>query len=109
MSIKSMLSPVWSHLTEVEPVKAKGIYFYDSEGQQHMDFTSGIGVTNTGHCHPRIVKAIQEQVGKLLFGQMNIVIPPPALDLAAALNDVTPDAINQFFFSNSGAEAVEPR
>lgn len=101
------LSPVWSHLTTLQPVDAEGIYFYDAHGNQYIDFTSGIGVTNTGHCHPRIVKAIQEQAQKLIFGQMNIVIPPPALDLAETLNSVTPEPINNFFFSNSGAEAIE--
>jgi 4-aminobutyrate aminotransferase len=54
-----------------------------------------------------VVQAIQEQAGKLLFGQMNIVIPPTAVSLANTLNEVTPDAIDTFFFSNSGAEAVE--
>jgi len=103
----TMLSSVWTHLTTMQPVDAEGIYFYDAQGNQYIDFTSGIGVTNTGHCHPRIVKAIQEQAQKLIFGQMNIVISPPAVDLAEALNGVTPDAIDSFFFSNSGAEAVE--
>ena len=102
-----LLSPVWTHLTSLQPVDAEGIYLYDANGNQYVDFTSGIGVTNTGHCHPRIVKAIQEQAQKLIFGQMNIVISPPALDLADALNTVTPDEIDSFFFSNSGAEAVE--
>jgi 4-aminobutyrate aminotransferase len=72
-----------------------------------MDFTCGIGVTNTGHCHPRVVEAIKEQAEKLIFGQMNIVIPPVSVALAEALNEITPPAIDGFFFSNSGAEAVE--
>jgi len=91
----------------MQPVDADGIYLYDEQGNQYIDFTSGIGVTNTGHCHPRIVKAIQEQAQKLIFGQMNIVISPPALELADALNAITPESINRFFFSNSGAEAIE--
>jgi len=102
-----MLSPVWSHVTTMQPVDAEGIYLYDAQGNQYIDFTSGIGVINTGHCHPRIVKAIQEQAQQLIFGQMNIVISPPALNLARALNSVTPESINRFFFANSGAEAVE--
>lgn len=102
-----MLSPVWSHLTTMQPVDAGGIYLYDAQGNQYIDFTSGIGVANTGHCHPRIVKAIQEQAQKLIFAQMNIVISPAALALAEALDAVTPEPINSFFFSNSGAEAVE--
>lgn len=85
----------------------EGIYLYDEVGNRYIDFTSGIGVTNTGHCHPRVVQAIQDQANELIFGQMNIVIPPAALALAETLNAVTPPAIDTFFFSNSGAEAVE--
>ena len=55
------LSNVWSHLTQITPSKGKGIYLYDQDNKKYIDFTSGIGVTNTGHCHPKIVKAIQKQ------------------------------------------------
>ena len=103
----NLLSPVWTHLTQIQPERAEGIYIYDSEGNRYMDFTSGIGVINTGHCHPKVVQAIQEQAEKLIFGQMNIVIPTVSVALAEALNQITPSAIDTFFFSNSGAEAVE--
>ncbi len=102
-----LLSPVWTHLTTVQPERAEGIYLYDADGTRYTDFTSGIGVTNTGHCHPRVVKAVQDQAAKLIFGQINCVIPPTAIELAEKLNSVTPDSIDRFFFSNSGAEAVE--
>ena len=68
------LSPVWTHLTELQPIRGEGIYLFDETGNRFMDFTSGIGVTNTGHCHPRVVEAIKEQASSLIFGQMNIVI-----------------------------------
>jgi 4-aminobutyrate aminotransferase len=103
----TLLSPVWTHLTQIQPARAEGIYFYDEDGARYTDFTSGIGVTNTGHCHPRLVQAIQEQAQQLIFGQMNIVVPPATVRLAEKLNAVTPPAIDRFFFSNSGAEAVE--
>ena len=102
-----LLSPVWTHLTHVQPVRGEGVYLYDADGVRYMDFTSGIGVTNTGHAHPRVVQAIQEQASALIFGQMNIVITPAVLRLAQKLDEVTPPSIEQFFFSNSGAEAVE--
>lgn len=101
------LSPVWTHLTHTNVVRGEGIYLYDEEGNQYTDFTSGIGVTNTGHSHPKITKAIQEQASKLLFGQMNCVIPDKAIELSEKLDKVTPPHINRFFFSNSGAEATE--
>ena len=102
-----LLSPVWTHLTQIQPERAEGIYLFDKDGARYTDFTSGIGVTNTGHCHPRVVEAIQKQAEKLIFGQMNIVIPPISVALANALNEITPPAIDSFFFSNSGAEAIE--
>ena len=101
------LAPVWTHLTTMQPVRGEGIYLYDADGQQYMDFTSGIGVTNTGHAHPRVVQAIQEQVAQLIHGQINIVISPAVIELSNALNEVTPPEIDCFFFSNSGAEATE--
>ncbi|MBC8505966.1 MAG: aminotransferase class III-fold pyridoxal phosphate-dependent enzyme [Anaerolineales bacterium] len=102
-----LLSPVWTHLTQIEPVRAEGIYLYDADDRRYTDFTCGIGVTNTGHCHPKVVKAIQDQAEKLIFGQMNIVIPPASVALAKALKEFTPPSLDTFFFSNSGAEAVE--
>jgi 4-aminobutyrate aminotransferase len=102
-----ILSPVWTHLTEMQPVRGEGIYLYDADGRKYTDFTSGIGVINTGHCHPKVVQAIQDQASQLIFGQMNIVIPPATVALAEALDEITPPHIDTFFFSNSGAEAVE--
>ncbi len=101
------LSPVWSHMTTMQPARGEGIYLYDAQGTRYTDFTSGIGVTNTGHCHPRVVKAIQDQAAMLLHGQMNIVLPPSVIELSGLLNEITPDGIDSFFFSNSGAEATE--
>ncbi|MCB9436649.1 MAG: aminotransferase class III-fold pyridoxal phosphate-dependent enzyme [Anaerolineales bacterium] len=101
------LSPVWTHLTHIQPQRGEGAYLYDADGTRYLDFTCGIGVTNTGHCHPKVVQAIQGQAGQLLFGQMNIVIPPTTVALANALREVMPSPIDTFFFSNSGAEATE--
>ncbi len=102
-----LLSPVWTHLSEFQAVQGEGVYLYDAEGNRCIDFTSGIGVVNTGHCHPRIVAALQEQAATLLFGQMNCVMPKATIELAEKLNEITPNHINRFFFSNSGAEATE--
>jgi len=102
-----ILSPVWTHLTAIQPVRGEGIYLYDADGQQYIDFTCGIAVINTGHCHPKVVQAIQEQASQLIFGQMNIVVAPATVALAEALDEITPPRIDTFFFSNSGAEAVE--
>jgi 4-aminobutyrate aminotransferase len=103
----SSLSPVWPHYTPIIASHALGSYVYDMDGRQYLDFTCGIGVTNTGHCHPRIVEAVREQAGKLLHGQINIVVHEPILDLIAELKTIVPAGMDGFFFSNSGAEAVE--
>lgn len=102
-----LLSSVWTHLTHIKAVRGEGIFLYDEHNNEYMDFTSGIGVTNTGHAHPHVVHALQQQAEKLLFGQMNCVIPDKAIELSEKLNAITPDSINRFFFSNSGAEATE--
>jgi len=91
----------------MQPARAEGAYYYDTDGNQWTDFTSGIGVVNTGHCHPRIVKAIQKQAETLMHAQINTVIAPAVLDCLTELNTVTPDNIDYFFLSNSGAEATE--
>ncbi len=101
------LSPVWTHLTHIVVDHAEGAYLYDAAGRQVLDFTSGIGVTNTGHCHPKVVEAVREQAGKLLHGQANIVFHPAMLALVEELRTVVPDPLDSFFFSNSGAEAIE--
>lgn len=106
MSLQN-LSPAWSHLTEIVVDHAEGIYLYDAQGNRYIDFTSGIGVTSTGHCHPNVVRAIQEQASKLIFAQVNCAIPPQTLELADTLLPLMPKGIDCFFFSNSGAEAIE--
>lgn len=103
----SSLSPVWTHLTDVRPVRGEGAWLEDDQGRRWLDMTSGIGVTNTGHAHPRVVAAVRDQAQRLFFGQANIVRLPQAEALAERLARVTPDGIDTFFFSNSGAEAVE--
>ncbi len=103
----ALLSSVWTHLTHIHPVRGEGIHLYDAAGIAYTDFTSGIGVLNTGHCHPKIVQVIQAQAQNLIFGQMNCVIPPASVALAERLNEITPPHIDRFFISNSGAEATE--
>ena len=103
----SGLSNVWTHATDIIAEKGRGVYIYNSDGRKYLDFTSGIGVTNTGHCHPRVVSAIKKQADTLIFGQMNIVVHNPILKLVGRLNKIVPSGLDRFFFANSGAEAVE--
>ena len=103
----NLISPVWTRYTPIVAERAEGAYVYDQDVTRYLDFTSGIGVTNTGHCHPKVVQAIQEQATKLLHGQANIIFHPPLLQLAEELRTIVPQGLDCFFFSNSGAEAVE--
>ena len=101
------LSPVWHRYTKIVAERGEGCYLFDQDGTRYLDFTSGIGVTNTGHCHPRVVEAVQKQAGLLLHGQVNIVLHPRILELIEELTSIVAPELDGFFFSNSGAEAVE--
>ncbi len=101
------ISPVWNRSAEVFVDRAEGVYLYTTDGRRYLDFTTGIGVTNTGHCHPRVVAAIQEQAARLIHGQANIVIHEPMIRLTEELSQILPPTLDTYFFSNSGAEAVE--
>ncbi len=107
LSSESLISPVWKRYTPIVAERAEGAYIYGEDGARYLDFTCGIAVTNTGHCHPRVVQAIREQATRLLHGQVNIVYHRPLLELARELRTIVPPTIDCFFFSNSGAEAVE--
>jgi 4-aminobutyrate aminotransferase len=101
------LSPLLKQATPVLVERGEGVYVFDESGRRYLDFTAGIGVTSTGHCHPRVVAAAQEQVGKLIHGQYTTVMHRPLLELAERLGDVLPEPIDSVFFVNSGSEAVE--
>jgi 4-aminobutyrate aminotransferase len=104
---QSNLAPVWFHITDLVLERGEGTCVWDVNGTRYLDFTSGIGVTNTGHCHPRVVRAIQDQAARFIHAQVNIYYHQPLFRLAEALRRVVPARLDSFFFSNSGAEAVE--
>jgi 4-aminobutyrate aminotransferase len=101
------ISPVWTHYTPIIVSHAEGCYVYDQNGTPYLDFTSGIGVTNTGHCHPQVVEAIRKQAGLILHAQANIIVHEPLLELIGKLRKIVHPTLDSFFFSNSGAEALE--
>jgi len=97
------ISPVWYRYTDILTERGEGPYLFDTEGVRYLDFTSGIGVINTGHCHPRVVAAIQEQAARLIHGQVNIAFHQPLLRLAEELRTVVPESLDGFFFSIQGS------
>ncbi|NKQ58105.1 aminotransferase class III-fold pyridoxal phosphate-dependent enzyme [Amycolatopsis sp. K13G38] len=103
----AQLSPLLKQATPVVVDHGEGAYLYDVDGRRHLDFTAGIGVTSTGHCHPKVVRAAQDQIGKLIHGQYTTVMHQPLLKLTERLGEVLPAGLDSLFFSNSGSEAVE--
>jgi 4-aminobutyrate aminotransferase len=101
------MAPVWTRIFNFVADRAEGSYIYTEDGRKLLDFTCGIGVANTGHCHPKVVEAIREQAGLFLHAQANIVIHKPMLQLIEELRKIVPSSIDSFYFANSGAEAVE--
>lgn len=101
------LSPVLKQATPVVVDHARGSWIYGTDGREYLDFTTGIGVTSTGHCHPEVVAAAQEQVGKIIHAQYTTVMHKPLLELTEKLGEVLPEGLDSVFYANSGSEAVE--
>jgi len=101
------LSQILKQATGVVAARGEGVLLYDEDDRCYLDFTAGIGVTSTGHCHPRVVEAAQRQVGTLIHGQYTTVMHRPLLTLTERLGDVLPAHLDRLFFANSGSEAIE--
>ncbi len=104
---RSVVPGVWSRITNLVVDHGEGSWLVTPDGERYLDYSSGIGVTNTGHAHPRVAAAIAAQAQKLLHGQQNIVFHEPGLRLYERLAGLLPGGPWQAFLSNSGAEAVE--
>ncbi|WP_040866689.1 aspartate aminotransferase family protein [Nocardia exalbida] len=101
------LSPVLKQATPITVDHGEGCYLYATDGRRYLDFTAGIGVTSTGHCHPRVVEAAQKQIASVIHAQYTTVLHKPLLALTERLGDVLPDGLDSLFFANSGSEAIE--
>ncbi len=92
----------------LEIAKGEGIYLYDTAGKQYIDLIAGISVSNLGHCHPAIVKAVQEQAATfmhtIVYGEF---VLSPQVALAELLAAQLPTSLNSIYFVNSGSEATE--
>ncbi len=92
----------------LEITKAQGMYMWDADGKRMMDLIAGISVCNVGHCHPKVVKAIQDQAQQymhlLVYGEL---VQSPQVAFASLLTQHLPASLNSVYFTNSGAEAVE--
>ena len=101
------LSETLKQATGVIAARGEGVFLFDEDDRRYLDFTAGIGVTSTGHCHPRVVEAAQRQVGTLIHAQYTTVMHRPLLTLVDRLSEVLPAGLDRMFFANSGSEAVE--
>jgi acetylornithine/N-succinyldiaminopimelate aminotransferase len=90
--------------SDVIPVRGQGARLWDQQGREYLDMACGIAVTGLGHCHPKLVAALNEQAGKL-WHLSNVMTNEPALKLASKLVELT--FADRVFFCNSGAEANE--
>jgi len=88
----------------IVPVRGEGCRLWDADGKEYLDFLAGVAVNNLGHCHPRVVKAIQEQAATLIHCS-NYYQIPQQIELAELL--CSHSFADRAFFCNSGAEANE--
>jgi 4-aminobutyrate aminotransferase len=102
------VSPSYTRVYPLVAEKGEGLWIRDPDGNTFLDFTAGIAVCTTGHCHPRVVKAIREQAGRLLHMSGTDFYYTSQIALAAKLAQLAPGkGNNKVYFGNSGAEAVE--
>jgi acetylornithine/N-succinyldiaminopimelate aminotransferase len=92
----------------LEIVRAEGVYMYGPGGEKYLDLISGVSVSNTGHCHPRVVEAVKNQVDQymhlMVYGE---IIQSPQVKYAERLAETLPPGLDSCYFVNSGSEAVE--
>jgi 4-aminobutyrate aminotransferase len=88
------LSPLLKQSSEVVAVRGEGVHLYGEDRRRYLDFTAGIGVTSTGHCHPKVVEAVRRQAGEVIHAQYTTVRHPPLLELSDRLGEVMPDGID---------------
>jgi 4-aminobutyrate aminotransferase len=103
---RELMSPAFSRSSDLVVDTAEGVWLHTLDGRSVMDFTCGIGVTNLGHRHPAVVRAVHEQVDRL-WHVSGTAHHPQLVAAAEALVGVAPAGLTSVFFNNSGAEAVE--
>lgn len=99
----------WAVQSEVEPIPithAEGVYFWDSDGNRYLDFSSQLMNVNIGHQHPKVVKAMQEQASQLTYVHPGMATVQRG-QLGKLLAEITPGNLNKTFFCLGGAEANE--
>jgi len=102
------LSPSYTRSYPLVAKRGRGIRVEDVDGNQFLDFAAGIGVCSTGHCHPEVVKAIQEQAAELIHMSGTDFYYEAMIQLAERVSKIAPmPGPHKFYYGNSGAEAIE--
>jgi 4-aminobutyrate aminotransferase len=105
---QTYVSPSYTRVYPLVVKEAKGVWVHDVDGNVFLDFTAGIAVCATGHCHPDVVRAIRDQAERLLHMSGTDFYYEPQIVLAQKLASLAPgEGIKRTYFGNSGAEAVE--
>ncbi len=103
-----LISPSYTRSYPLVAKRGRGIRVEDVDGNEFLDFASGIAVVSTGHCHPEVVAAIQKQAAELIHISGTDFYDEHLTDLAARLSAIAPmPGPHRFFYGNSGAEAIE--
>ena len=93
---------------QLEVERATGVYLFDEKGKRYFDLISGVSVSNIGHCHPKVIDAVTEQVNRymhlMVYGEY---IQYPQIKLAQLITSLLPKTLDNVYFVNSGSEAVE--
>src|SRR5436190_2337677 len=102
------VSPSYTRLYPLVVERGSGCVIEDVDGNLFLDFSAGIAVASTGHCHPEVVAAIRDQAGKLIHMSGTDFYYQPQIDLAQRIAELAPGIRpKRVFFTNSGAEALE--
>jgi len=103
-----LISPSYTRSYPLVAKRGRGVIIEDVDGNEFLDFSAGIAVTSTGHCHPEVVAAIQRQAGELIHMSGTDFYYESMTELAQRLSRIAPMAgPHKFYFGNSGTEAVE--
>ena len=102
------ISPSYTRSYPMVAKSGKGIVITDVDGNEFYDFSAGIAVTSTGHCHPHVVAAMQKQAGELIHMSGTDFYYESMVELAERLSKIAPmPGPHKFYYGNSGAEAIE--
>src|SRR5881398_2315081 len=103
-----IISPSYTRSYPLVAKQGRGLVITDVDGNEFLDFSSGIAVTSTGHCHPDVVAAIQKQAGELIHMSGTDFYYQSMVDLAERLSKIAPmTGPHRIYYGNSGTEAVE--